>query len=84
MNNISNQSFYLVWGAPNSHLRSTIGTIFNVIVKQVQVHSWPALLQALVQCFNNNDFNHSEGALDALLKVTQALTLSSLSVVIYG
>lgn len=71
-------------GAPDRHLRSTVGTVVSVIVQQVQVRGWPELMQALVQCFDNNDFNHMEGALDALSKVTQGLTFGSPSVVIYS
>lgn len=56
-------------GAPDRHLRSTVGTVVSVIVQQGQVHGWPELLQALVQCFDSNDFNLMEGALDALSKV---------------
>jgi transportin-1 len=35
------------------------------------VQGWPELLQALVQCFDSNDFNHMEGALDALSKICE-------------
>lgn len=58
-------------GAPDRHLRSTVGTVVSVIVQQVQVRGWPELMQALVQCFDSNDFNHMEGALDALSKICE-------------
>ena len=47
------------------------------------MQGWAELLQALVQCFDSNDFNHMEGALDALSKVTPGLILASLSVIIF-
>ncbi|GLJ54534.1 hypothetical protein SUGI_1171160 [Cryptomeria japonica] len=58
-------------GAPDRHLRSTVGTVVSVIVQQGQVQGWPELLQALVQCFDSNDFNLMEGALDALSKICE-------------
>lgn len=56
-------------GAPERHIRSTIGTIVSVIIQQGGVSGWPELLQALVQCLDSNDLNHMEGAMDALSKV---------------
>ncbi|KAH9321782.1 hypothetical protein KI387_016421, partial [Taxus chinensis] len=58
-------------GAPDRHLRSTVGTVVSVIVQQGRVHNWPELLQALVQCFDSNDFNLMEGALGALSKICE-------------
>eukprot|EP00252_Welwitschia_mirabilis_P011248 TRINITY_DN2531_c0_g1_i2.p1 TRINITY_DN2531_c0_g1~~TRINITY_DN2531_c0_g1_i2.p1 ORF type:complete len:886 (-),score=195.35 TRINITY_DN2531_c0_g1_i2:941-3598(-) len=61
----------LCLGAPDRHLRSTVGTVISVIFQQTHVQGWPDLLQALVQCFDSNDFNHMEGALDALSKICE-------------
>ncbi|MQL89605.1 hypothetical protein Taro_022175 [Colocasia esculenta] len=58
-------------GAPERHIRSTVGTVISVIVQQGRIFSWPELLQALLHCLDSNDFNHMEGALDALSKICE-------------
>ncbi|XP_077241420.1 transportin-1-like [Tasmannia lanceolata] len=58
-------------GAPDRHIRSTVGTIISVVIQQGQVFGWPELLQALVQCLESNDLNHMEGAMDALSKICE-------------
>ncbi|KAL4199668.1 hypothetical protein AMTRI_Chr03g52360 [Amborella trichopoda] len=58
-------------GAPDRHIRSTVGSVVSVIVQQVRVLGWPELLQALVQCLDSNDLNHMEGAMDALSKMCE-------------
>ncbi|MCL7046718.1 hypothetical protein MKW94_029396, partial [Papaver nudicaule] len=55
-------------GASDRHIRSTVGTVISVVVQQGGIIGWPELLQALVQCLDSNDFNHMEGAMDALSK----------------
>lgn len=59
-------------GAADRHIRSTVGTIVSVIVQLEGVFGWPELLQGLVNCLDSNDFNHMEGAMDALSKVLLA------------
>lgn len=61
-------------GAADRHIRSTVGTVISVIVQQGHVFNWPELLQALVNCLDSNDFNHMEGAMDALSKVPKRFT----------
>lgn len=58
-------------GAPDRHLRATVGTVISVIVQQGHVQGWPQLLEALLQCLESNDYNHTEGALDALSKICE-------------
>ncbi|CAN6438978.1 unnamed protein product [Victoria cruziana] len=58
-------------GAADRHIRSTVGTVISVIVQQGHVFNWPELLQALVNCLDSNDFNHMEGAMDALSKICE-------------
>ncbi|KAI4366286.1 hypothetical protein MLD38_022180 [Melastoma candidum] len=58
-------------GAPDRHIRSTVGTIISVIVQQGRISGWPELLQALVQCLDSNDLNHMEGSMDALSKICE-------------
>ena len=56
-------------GAADKSIRSTVGTIISALVQLGGVAGWPELLQALVTCFDSNDLNHMEGAMDALSKV---------------
>lgn len=56
-------------GAPDKHIRSTVGTIISVLVQMGGVTGWPELLPALGECLDSNDLNHMEGAMDALSKV---------------
>ncbi|KAI4374895.1 hypothetical protein MLD38_012834 [Melastoma candidum] len=58
-------------GAPEKHIRSTVGTIISVIVQQGRISGWLELLQALVQCLDSNDLNHMEGSMDALSKICE-------------
>ncbi|KAJ9186404.1 hypothetical protein P3X46_001980 [Hevea brasiliensis] len=58
-------------GAADKHIRTTVGTIISVIVQQERILGWPELLQALMQCLDNNDINHMEGAMDTLSKICE-------------
>ncbi|KAM7258081.1 hypothetical protein ACFE04_013822 [Oxalis oulophora] len=58
-------------GAPDKHIRSTVGTIASVLLQLGGVPSWPELLQAFVNCLETNDLNHMEGAMDALSKICE-------------
>ncbi|MCO5611248.1 hypothetical protein L7F22_065500 [Adiantum nelumboides] len=58
-------------GAPDRHIRATVGTVISVVVQQGLVKGWPQLLGALLQCLESNDYNHTEGALDALSKICE-------------
>ncbi|CAI0468897.1 unnamed protein product [Linum tenue] len=58
-------------GAPDKHIRSTVGTIITEIVQLGGILGWPELLQALVTCMESNDLNHMEGAMDALSKICE-------------
>ena len=57
-------------GAPDRLFRATVGTVISVSVQQGHIQDWPQLLEALLQCLERNDCNHTEGALDALSKVS--------------
>ena len=59
----------LCLGSSDRHIRATVGTVTSVIVEQGRVKGWPQLLRALLHCLDSNDYNHAEGALDALSKV---------------
>eukprot|EP00898_Chlorokybus_atmophyticus_P008623 jgi/Chlat1/8762/Chrsp90S08112 len=58
-------------GAPDRHLRSTVGTVISVIVQAVGVAGWPDLLDGVAKCIDSGDYNHMEGALDALFKICE-------------
>ncbi|XP_022769253.1 transportin-1-like isoform X2 [Durio zibethinus] len=58
-------------GEAEKDIRNTVGTIISVIVQQGRILGWPELLQALVQCLDSNDINHTEGALDTLSKICE-------------
>ncbi|WOL11529.1 transportin-1 [Canna indica] len=58
-------------GASDRTIRSTVGTIISVLVQLERVAGWPELLQALAQCLASNDFNHMEGAMDAIYKICE-------------
>ncbi|KAB5541615.1 hypothetical protein DKX38_014589 [Salix brachista] len=58
-------------GAPDRHIRSTVGTIISVVVQLGGILGWPELLQALITCLDSNDLNHMEGAMDALSKICE-------------
>ncbi|KAL5561246.1 hypothetical protein UlMin_030993 [Ulmus minor] len=58
-------------GAADKNIRSTVGTIISALVQLGGILGWPELLQALVSCFDSNDFNHMEGAMDALSKICE-------------
>lgn len=58
-------------GSSDRHIRATVGTVISVIVQQGLVKGWPQLLGALLQCLESNDYNHAEGALDALSKICE-------------
>ncbi|KAJ4700596.1 transportin 1 [Melia azedarach] len=58
-------------GAADKHIRTTVGTIISVVVQQGTILGWPELLQALMQCFDSDDFNHMEGAMDTLSKICE-------------
>ncbi|KAF5727135.1 hypothetical protein HS088_TW22G00822 [Tripterygium wilfordii] len=58
-------------GAADRHIRSTVGTIVSVVVQLGGILGWPELLQALVNCLDNSDLNHMEGAMDALSKICE-------------
>ncbi|KAG0595592.1 hypothetical protein M758_UG179600 [Ceratodon purpureus] len=60
-------------GSPDFGVRSTAGTIVSVMVQQGTFQGWPEVLQALVQCLDSNDYNHMEGALGALFKISEEL-----------
>ena len=60
-------------GLPDRALRNTVGTAISTIVEQQGgrgLGAWPELLQGIVQCLESNDRDHTEGALDALYKVS--------------
>ncbi|WOL18764.1 transportin-1 [Canna indica] len=58
-------------GASDRTIRSTVGTVISVLVQLERVAGWPELLQALAQCLASNDFNHMEGAMDAIYKICE-------------
>ncbi|KAH7437698.1 hypothetical protein KP509_05G084500, partial [Ceratopteris richardii] len=58
-------------GASDKQIRATVGTVISVIIEQGLVAGWPELLGALLQCLESNDYNHTEGALDALSKICE-------------
>eukprot|EP00245_Coleochaete_scutata_P005591 TRINITY_DN19250_c0_g1_i1.p1 TRINITY_DN19250_c0_g1~~TRINITY_DN19250_c0_g1_i1.p1 ORF type:complete len:894 (-),score=159.66 TRINITY_DN19250_c0_g1_i1:1054-3735(-) len=63
-------------GATDRQLRVTVGTAISVVVQQGGVQAWPEVFQAVVQCLDSNDFNHMEGALDALFKICEEMPLA--------
>ena len=67
----------LCLGSSDRHIRTTVGTVTSVIVQQGRVKGWPQLLNALLHCLDSNDYNHAEGALDALSKVANIIQLIS-------
>ncbi|OAE34574.1 hypothetical protein AXG93_1487s1200 [Marchantia polymorpha subsp. ruderalis] len=58
-------------GSSDRHIRATVGTVISVVVQQVHVQGWPEIFQAIAQCLDSNDYNHMEGALDALSKICE-------------
>ncbi|KAG0629701.1 hypothetical protein M758_1G123600 [Ceratodon purpureus] len=58
-------------GSPDFGVRSTVGTIVSVVAQQGTFQGWPEAIQALVQCLDSNDYNHMEGALGALFKISE-------------
>ena len=60
-------------GASDRTVRSTVGTVVSVLLQLETVAGWPELLEALAQCLASNDFNHMEGAMDAIYKVEASL-----------
>lgn len=60
-------------GSPDFGVRSTVGTIVGVVVQQGTFQGWPEVLQALVQCLDSNAYNHTEGALGVLFKISEEL-----------
>ncbi|RRT43756.1 hypothetical protein BHE74_00035122 [Ensete ventricosum] len=58
-------------GASDRTIRSTVGTIISVLVQLDRVAGWPELLQVLARCLASNDFNHMEGAMDAIYKICE-------------
>lgn len=71
-------------GAPDRHIRSTVGTIISVIVQLGGILGWPEVLQALVSCLDSNDLNHMEGAMDALSKVILLFLIMSIHLYFRG
>lgn len=60
-------------GSPDLGVRSTVGTIVSVMVQQGGFQGWPEVLQALIQCLDSHDYNHMEGALGALFKISEEM-----------
>ncbi|XP_024516729.1 transportin-1 isoform X2 [Selaginella moellendorffii] len=58
-------------GSPNRELRATVGTVVSVIIQEGQLQTWPELFQGILECLESNDYNHMEGALDALSKICE-------------
>lgn len=58
-------------GLEDPQLRATVGTVISTLVEQGGLAAWPDLLAGMVQCLDSQDYNHTEGALDALSKVPQ-------------
>ncbi|URD95428.1 hypothetical protein MUK42_30808 [Musa troglodytarum] len=58
-------------GASDRTVRSTVGTVVSVLLQLEKVAGWPELLEALAQCLASNDFNHMEGAMDAIYKICE-------------
>uniref|UniRef100_A0A804IQ75 Importin N-terminal domain-containing protein n=1 Tax=Musa acuminata subsp. malaccensis TaxID=214687 RepID=A0A804IQ75_MUSAM len=58
-------------GASDRTVRSTVGTVVSVLLQLETVAGWPELLEALAQCLASNDFNHMEGAMDAIYKICE-------------
>ncbi|XP_024377334.1 transportin-1 isoform X1 [Physcomitrium patens] len=58
-------------GSPDFGVRTTVGTIVSVVVQHEGFQGWPEVFQALVQCLDSNDYNHIEGALGALFKISE-------------
>lgn len=60
-------------GASDRQLRKTVGTLISTILSLGGLEAWPEILAAFVQCLDSNDYNHIEGALDALCKLCEDL-----------
>eukprot|EP00897_Mesotaenium_endlicherianum_P000797 jgi/Mesen1/10718/ME000090S10178 len=58
-------------GLSDKQLRATVGTVVSTVVQQGTLQAWPYVLQAMVECIDSGDYNHMEGALDALYKVCE-------------
>ncbi|KAJ7545352.1 hypothetical protein O6H91_09G116500 [Diphasiastrum complanatum] len=58
-------------GISDRHLRATVGTAISVIAQQRHIQGWPELFQVILQCLESNDYNHMEGALDTLYKISE-------------
>mmetsp|Transcript_12222 Transcript_12222/g.16667 ORF Transcript_12222/g.16667 Transcript_12222/m.16667 type:complete len:922 (-) Transcript_12222:537-3302(-) len=58
-------------GVPDRALRSTVGTVISVIAAADGVAKWPEMSLGLAQCLYSEDFDHTEGALDALYKICE-------------
>lgn len=71
-------------GSSDRHIRATVGTVISVVVQQVHVQGWPEIFQAIAQCLDSNDYNHMEGALDALSKVSNHFLLIFDDIVDHG
>eukprot|EP00850_Spirogloea_muscicola_P005565 SM000025S08460 [mRNA] locus=s25:911945:919476:+ [translate_table: standard] len=60
-------------GVPDRRLRATVGTVVSTLLEQGGGGAaWPQALEAFAACLDSGDYNHMEGALDALSKVPLA------------
>eukprot|EP00850_Spirogloea_muscicola_P023890 SM000401S15615 [mRNA] locus=s401:25644:33141:- [translate_table: standard] len=59
-------------GVPDRRLRATVGTVVSTLLEQGgSGAAWPQALEAFAACLDSGDYNHMEGALDALSKVCE-------------
>lgn len=58
-------------GLADRNLRATVGTAVSVIAQHVRLAAWPECLLAIGQFLESGDYNHQEGALDALSKICE-------------
>lgn len=58
-------------GSPSPVLRHTVGAAISVIAQEGGIQAWPEMCIAIGQCLYSEDFNHMEGALDALHEICE-------------
>ena len=59
----------LTIGAADQGVRKTVGSAISTLLEGGGVAGWPEILEAMVRCLDSGDYNHMEGAMDALSKV---------------
>ena len=66
----------LTIGAADQGVRKTVGSAISTLLEGGGVAGWPEILEAMVRCLDSGDYNHMEGAMDALSKVRYGLRRS--------